>query len=753
MRRSRVQEAEARTPSPDLISLPFRDTPVPMWLSDPATRRFLDVNDSALRLYGYDRERFLTLSETELEAPPDSDLEAMDVPTTLRHRKADGGVIDVRQVPTDVTLAGRPARLVTVFDVSAERDAVREAKRREQRYQRLFEVASDWYWELDPELRISYVSPNIEVLSGLRVSTMLGRRIEEITGAELEPETRERAYAAYAAREPFRDILYRTRPWLDGRPRYVKTSAVPIFDRDGAFSGYCGVSKDVTAQVDAERSLRDSEQRFKQLYQAGSDYFWEMDAELRITYISPNFTEVVGVAIEDQLGRRPVELPGVSVDPATAQQFFAAFSARKPFRDLSFARRLPNGRHYWVKISGVPIFDEAGTFRGYRGVGSDVTGQRRAAEAARLAEGRLEEAVAHVGQPFALYDAEDRLLAFNDAFANLHRNQDSGNFVRKGMLFREIAAFRLRSGFYARGAEDESVDVEMLLTRRRGDGERIYHLSDDRWMLIDHRRLPGGGSLDFWTDITAVRRAKDAEAANRAKSEFVARMSHELRTPLNAVIGYSELLLEDAVAEARPEQQITDLRRINAAGKHLLSLVTDILDLSKIEAGKMEVEIRPFDLAGFLDDVVATCRSLVMANGNEFVVERAADLGTLVGDQTKLRQVVLNLLSNAAKFTRAGRVALAVSRASAAEGDWLTIAVDDTGIGIAREDLPKLFHNFSQIESSGAKHQGGTGLGLALSLKLCRLMGGEIAVESEPGRGSRFTVRVPSTPPKVAAEG
>jgi signal transduction histidine kinase len=242
-----------------------------------------------------------------------------------------------------------------------------------------------------------------------------------------------------------------------------------------------------------------------------------------------------------------------------------------------------------------------------------------------------------------------------------------------------------------------------------------------------------------------LREAKDeAEKANRQKSEFLAKMSHELRTPLNAVIGYSEMLLEDAETDGRKEQQIADLRRINSAGKHLLSLVTDVLDLSKIEAGKMELEARPFDFSGFIDDVVATCRPLVMDNGNEFVVERAADLGTVVGDQTKLRQAVLNLLSNAAKFTKTGRITLVATRDSA-HGDWIAIAVRDTGIGIARENLPKLFQNFNQAEASTSSRYGGTGLGLALSQKLCRMMGGEITVESAPGQGSCFTVRVPAT--------
>jgi signal transduction histidine kinase len=242
-----------------------------------------------------------------------------------------------------------------------------------------------------------------------------------------------------------------------------------------------------------------------------------------------------------------------------------------------------------------------------------------------------------------------------------------------------------------------------------------------------------------------LRKAKEAaEAASRTKTEFLAKMSHELRTPLNAVIGYSEMLLEDAESDGHDVQQIADLRRISSAGKHLLSLVTDVLDLSQIEAGKMDLAAQPFDLSTFVDDVAATCRPLVMDKGNDLVVQRRGDLSVVIGDATKLRQAVLNLLSNAAKFTHRGRVTLAVARESAADGDWVRIAVTDTGIGISRENLRKLFQEFNQAEASTQSRYGGTGLGLALSQRLCRMMGGEITVESEPGRGSCFIIRIPA---------
>jgi signal transduction histidine kinase len=291
-----------------------------------------------------------------------------------------------------------------------------------------------------------------------------------------------------------------------------------------------------------------------------------------------------------------------------------------------------------------------------------------------------------------------------------------------------------------------------LNTPMRSAGQVIGLLSLTR---TEHRPFTDSevALLETFADqaVIAIENARLFEALQQAnqqlaeasqhKSQFLANMSHELRTPLNAIIGYSEMLQEEA-EEIGEEAFIPDLQKINSAGKHLLGLINDILDLSKIEAGRMDLFIENFEVGGLVRDVQAIVRPLVEKNTNILVVSCPDDLGTMQADQTKVRQTLFNLLSNAAKFTDHGTITLTVAREPG--DDWLTFAVSDTGIGMTEAQLGRLFEAFSQAEASTRSRYGGTGLGLAISRHFCRMMGGDLTVTSVHGQGSTFTVRLPT---------
>jgi signal transduction histidine kinase/CheY-like chemotaxis protein/HAMP domain-containing protein len=369
---------------------------------------------------------------------------------------------------------------------------------------------------------------------------------------------------------------------------------------------------------------------------------------------------------------------------------------------------------------------------------------RFAAEAERQRK-TIAAAIATISEGFVLYDSEDRIVLFNEQFRSIYPGL--ADIIKQGTTFGEVLEAVVSRSLVDLGNQSPQDWIAERRARREHSGGFAEYKYGNRYIRISERRIQGGGTVAVYSDITEFRKhnleleqARElSEVANRTKSQFLANMSHELRTPLNAIIGYSEILQEDA-ADSGQEQLVPDLKKIEGAGRHLLGLINDILDLSKVEAGKMEVFIEEIEISALLEEVGAIIRPLVTKNGNTLELVVPKEIGGMRTDRTKVKQCLLNVLSNASKFTRDGKLTLAVERTDRA---MVQMTITDTGIGMSTEQLGRLFQAFSQADASTTKKFGGTGLGLAITRHFCRLLGGDISVASRVGEGSIFTILIP----------
>ena len=401
--------------------------------------------------------------------------------------------------------------------------------------------------------------------------------------------------------------------------------------------------------------------------------------------------------------------------------------------------------------------DEIGAMAGALGLfrASLEERNRLAAESERQRR-TIEAAIATISEGFVLYDSDDRIVLCNEQFRTIYRGL--GDIVKPGTTFRELLETLVSRGLIDLGGTPAPEWIAERLAQHANPSGALEYGYGGRWVRISERRTHDGGTVVVVSDITELKHRnieleqarEQADVANRTKSQFLANMSHELRTPLNAIIGYSEILQEDAAASGRTDSH-RDLKKIEAAGRHLLGLINDILDLSKIEAGRMDVFLEDVPLADLVEEVREIVAPLAGRNGNRLAIEMAPAIGSLRTDRTKLKQSLLNLLSNASKFTTKGRVTLAVERFVEGGRPMIRFAVSDTGIGMSEEQIGRLFEAFRQADASTTKRYGGTGLGLAITRHFCRLLGGDVTVRSRQGEGSTFEIRLPEAAPVAEA--
>jgi len=507
--------------------------------------------------------------------------------------------------------------------------------------------------------------------------------------------------------------------------------------------------EDVTEKRRAEADLKAIETYAQNIVDTVREPLLILDATLRVRSGNRAFYQTFQVSLDEtenrliyELGNGQWDIPDLRTlleDIVPKSSVFNDFELEHDFPAIGRrvmllnARKLQAGHHGELLVLAM----------------EDVTERRRAEADLKAIETYAQNIVDTVREPLLILDTTLRVRSGNRAFYQTFRVS--------------LAETENRLIYELGNGQWDIPDLRTLLEDivPKSSFFNDFELEHDfpaigrRVMLLNARKLQAGHHGELLVlameDVTERRRAEEdvakakeaAENANKTKSLFLANMSHELRTPLNAILGYSEMLHEEAL-ELNLASFASDLEKISASGKHLLALINDILDLSKIEAGKMDLYLEDFDIAKMIDEVASTIQPIVDKNSNSLLINLALDLGEMHADQIKVRQGLYNLLSNAVKFTHEGNVTLEATRQSMDGADWIVFQVTDTGIGLSPVQTLKLFKDFTQADASTTRKFGGTGLGLALTRRFCQMMGGDVTVYSVVGKGSVFTIKLPA---------
>jgi PAS domain S-box-containing protein len=722
----------------------FDHNPVPAWIYDRDTIQILDANDAACRQYGYSIEEFVGLSIRDLFHPEDAP--ALDKslqspaprrrPThATRQRRQDGSTFRAEITSHALETPGRCTRLVTVIDITDRESAY-------ERTRLMFEHSSDAHLLFDETGGVIECNEAaLRMLGATSKEQLLGQHPARFS-PDLQPDGRlskeGSALNDALARERGHHRFDWTHRRFDGVefPCEVSLTVVPIGGRDVLLV----VWHDLTERKANEEQLRLLSSAVRESMSA----VVITDASERFVFVNPAFSRISGYTLEEVLGRRPGDVvKGPGTQPEAKRKLREAIDTRTSTK-IEILNYSKSKTPYWVEMHIAPVFDASGSCTHFVAIQNDITERKRSEEALAEIRQRLEMALSAGKLGMWDWEIATNRVYYSKGWFEMLGYSPEGSIedlsTSRDLLHpedKDSVLAQQRAHFVA---ESEPYDPEFRM--RHADGSWRWIQTRGRVVAWDEegrpRRMVGTNQ-----DITArkeneatLRAAKEAaEAGTRAKSEFLAVMSHEIRTPLNGVIGMTSLMLGTRL----DEEQRDYIEIIRSSGDNLLGVINEILDFSKIEAGKMKMERLDFDIRATVAEAVELVADSAHRKGLLLRASIDPDVPAgLWGDPGRVRQTLLNYLSNAIKFTAAGEVRVRVSRVESGGISVLRCAVSDTGIGISEAERQRLFTAFSQADTSTTRRFGGTGLGLAICQRLADLMGGEVGVDSEPGNGSTF---------------
>ena len=637
----------------------------------------------------------------------------------------------------------------------------------ENSWNEVLQVLADWLWETDEKGVYTYCSEKVAEILGYRVPEILGKTPFDFMPPGEGERVRKIFDSLAAAGEPIRD-LERWNLTKEGKKVCLLTNGVPVLDRKGRLRGYRGVDRDVTALKEAERKAEIWETRFHSLFDSSKaavmlldhgGFFDCNEATLRL----------FGFPDKESFCRchpgeiSPPRQPGGGESMVLAAEKIA-HALEEGYSRFEWVHKRTDGTDFPAEVTLTSV--KAGGKKILQAVVEDISDRKRMEEEIAREAAKLQAMISGMKEGVVFADAENRIIEVNEYFCRLVDTPRSGILGRRLEEFHSsrvqkkiedwIGIFRKYPGTSPMEMQRRMGESEVLLrlqpVYRGGDYDGILLNVVDVTELVAARKdaCKLNAVLGEQTAF-ANRMAARAEAANEAKGRFLANMSHEIRTPMNGVLGVAELLAGTSL----DEEQRRYVEIIQASGKSLLRILDDILDFSRIEAGKLDLQSRDFELRKVLEGTAALLAPRAEAKGIGLSWEAAPEVPRLVrGDEGRLRQVLVNLAENAVKFTERGEVRIRVETGGEKAGRRvLRFLVEDTGIGIPPENRESVFETFTQVDSSSARKYGGAGLGLAISRKLVEMMGGEIGLESEVGKGTVVAFTVPFEEPAGRASG